>query len=269
MEIWTVLLLSFLPGAGNFAGGMFAEFRGTSARMLSFALHAASGIVIGIIAIELMPEALGKLAGWWIAAAVAGGGIAYVLVGAVVERLQARGGGEDRTSMWMIYIAVAVDLMSDGLMIGAGSAVSTNLAIVLAAGQVMADIPEGYASIAEFRENKVERRRRILLSASFILFSVGAAILSYLLLRGAGEGLKVAALAFVAGMLAVAAVEDMIEEAHEAREDTRGSVLAFVGGFALFVLISAGLETALGSGPQGQNGPEGGGEPSQSQNASK
>lgn len=247
-DFWTVLLLSFLPGLGNFAGGMFAEFRGVSPRMRNFALHAAAGIVIGIIAVELLPEALGSLAGWWIAAAVAGGGVAYVLIESAVERLQARSGGTDRTSMWMIYIAVAVDLTADGLMIGAGSAVSTNLAIVLAAGQVLADVPEGYASIAEFKESDVRRRRRVLLSASFILFSVGAAILSYLLLRGAGEGLKVGALAFVAGMLAVAAVEDMIEEAHEAREDTRGSVLCFVGGFALFVLISAGLETALGSG---------------------
>jgi ZIP family zinc transporter len=46
--------------------------------------------------------------------------------------------GDDRTSMWMIYVAVAVDLFSDGLMIGAGSAVATSLALVLALGQVLA-----------------------------------------------------------------------------------------------------------------------------------
>lgn len=247
-EFWTVLLLSFLPGAGNFAGGMFAEFRGVSPRMLSLALHAAAGIVIGVIAVELLPEALGELAGWWIAAAVAGGGIAYVLIEGGVDRLQARGGGEDRTSMWMIYVAVAVDLTSDGLMLGAGSAVSTELAIVLAAGQLLADAPEGYAAMANFRDKDVPKGRRIMLSASFILFSVGAAVTAYLVLRSAGDGSKVAALAFVAGMLSVAAVEDMLEEAHEARADTRGSVLAFVGGFALFILVSAGLETALGGG---------------------
>jgi len=33
----------------------------------------------------------------------------------------------------------------------------------------------------------------------------------------------------------------MIVEAHESAEDTRGSVLAFVGGFVLFTLVSAGL----------------------------
>jgi zinc transporter, ZIP family len=33
----------------------------------------------------------------------------------------------------------------------------------------------------------------------------------------------------------------VIFEAHESAEDTRGSVLAFVGGFVLFTLVSAGL----------------------------
>jgi ZIP family zinc transporter len=245
MEIWTVILLALLPGLGNFAGGMLAEFRGASARMLNFSLHAASGIVIGIVAVELIPAALEGLAGWWIALAVAAGGLTYVAVEAGVERLQGPGGSDDRTSMWMIYVAVAVDLSSDGLMLGSGTAVSLSLGIALAAGQVLADLPEGFATVANLRKNDVPRRRRLALSASFILYCLGAALLAYLLLRSAPESAKLAALAFVAGLLSVAAVEDMLDEAHDAREDTRGSLLAFIGGFALFVLLSAGLETVL------------------------
>ena len=97
--------------------------------------------------------------------------------------------------------------------------------------------------MANFRDKGVPRRRRLLLSASFILFCVGSALVAFFVLRGAGESVKMAALVFVAGLLTVAAVEDMLEEAHEAREDDRGSVLAFVGGFTLFTLVSAGLET--------------------------
>lgn len=253
MEIWTVLLLALLPGLGNFAGGMLAEFRGASSRVLNFSLHAASGIVIGIVAVELLPAALEGLAGWWIALAVAAGGVTYVLIEAGVERLLGRkGGSADRTSMWMIYVAVAVDLTADGLMLGSGTAVSLALGISLAAGQVLADVPEGFATVANLRENGVSRKRRTVLSASFILYCLGAALLAYLLLRGAPEGAKLAALAFAAGLLSVAAVEDMLEEAHEAREDTHGSALAFIGGFALFVLVSAGLETVLGNGSDGQ-----------------
>jgi hypothetical protein len=37
--------------------------------------------------------------------------------------------------MWMIYIAVSVDLLSDGILIGTGSVVSASMALVLALGQ--------------------------------------------------------------------------------------------------------------------------------------
>nr|CAD6438487.1 peptidoglycan-binding protein [Rhizobium sp. Q54] len=241
-----VLALSLLPGIGNFVGGMLAEFGKTSGGLLNLALHAASGIVIAIVSVELIPEARQALAGWWLAIAFGAGGIAYVLVKTGIEKAEAlSGNSQSGTRMWMIYVAVAVDLASDGLMLGSGAAVSFNLAIALAAGQVLADVPEGYASVANFRKNGIARRNRILLSASFILFSCGAAILSYLLVRDAGQGPKMALLAFVAGLLTVAAVEDMLEEAHDARRDNRSSVVAFVAGFVLFTLVSAGLETLL------------------------
>jgi ZIP family zinc transporter len=139
-------------------------------------------------------------------------------------------------------------------LIGSGAAVSATLGIVLAVGQVLADVPEGYAAVANFRDKEVPRQRRILLSASFILYCVGVALVSYFLLRGAGDAPKMAALSFVAGLLSVAAVEDMLEEAHDAKGDTRTSVLAFIGGFVLFTLVSAGLESALGQGSSGSGG---------------
>lgn len=245
-DIWIVLLLALLPGAGNFAGGMLAEFWKTSPQLLNWALHGASGIVIAIVAVELIPEAIRTLPGWWIAGAFAAGGAAYLLLQILIERLQRDAGGDtNRTSMWMIYIAVAVDLTSDGLMIGTGSAISAGFALVLAVGQLLADVPEGYATIANLRTKAVSRSRRILLSASFLAYVLGAAAMSYLVLRAAPDLLKSGALVFVAGLLTVAAVEDMLEEAHVAREDNRRSILAFVGGFALFTLVSTGLKGAL------------------------
>lgn len=244
--LWTVLLLSILPGAGNFAGGMLAEFTRPSARSLNRALHAAAGIVIAIVSVELMPRAVGHLGGGWIATAFTAGGVAYLLLETLTERLQGRGDeGAGRTRMWMIYIAVAADLTGDGLMIGAGAAVSSKLAFILAAGQVLADLPEGYATVANLRDKGVPRRKRVLLAGSFLGYVVVSALLAHFALRGAPERVKLGSLIFVAGLLTVAAVEDMLQEAHDAREDSRWSVLAFVGGFALFTLVSSGLETLL------------------------
>ncbi|GGL58563.1 ZIP family metal transporter [Wenxinia marina] len=243
-NFWLVIGLALLPGLGNLAGGMVAESVRTTPRLLNIALHAASGIVIGVVAIELMPKALDNLAGWWIAASFAAGGAAYIATEMVIERASPSGSGG--SSMWMIYVAVAVDLTGDGLMIGTGSAVATSLAIVLAAGQTLADFPEGYSVVANLRQKNVPRGRRIAASLSFPLYCLGMALIAWFLLRDAPDTAKYVALSFVAGLLTVAAVEDMLEEAHNATADTRSSTLAFVGGFALFALVSAGLETALG-----------------------
>ena len=84
-------------------------------------LHPLAGdvhLVVAIVAVELMPNALDDLAGWWVALAFSLGGLAYVVVETVVGRLQRKQDSGDRSRMWMIYAAVAVDLTSDGLMIG-------------------------------------------------------------------------------------------------------------------------------------------------------
>lgn len=245
-----VLLLALLPGAGNFAGGLVAEFWKPTPQLLNWALHAAAGIVIAVVAVELVPEALRSLAGWWLALAFTAGGIAYTLIERGLQWLQSGSGG-GRTRMWMIYVAVAVDLTSDGLLIGTGSAVSTTLALILAAGQVLADVPEGYAAVANFRDKKMPRGRRLIASGSFVAFPLLAAALAYALLRGVPESLQMAALMFVAGLLTIAAVEEMLQEAHAERADNQRSALAFIGGFALFALISAGLETVVGNRAQG------------------
>ena len=51
--------------------------------------------------------------------------------------------------------------------------------------------------------------------------------------------LIVSALALTAGMLVVAAIEDMVRGAHKTAEDTKASTAAFVGGFALFTLVAS------------------------------
>ena len=141
----------------------------------------------------------------------------------------------------MVYLAVATDLVGDGLFIGTGSAVSSQMALILALGQVLADIPEGFATIANFRDKGVGRAKRLLVSASFLLPVVIAAILAYVMLQGRSEIIKMAGLVFVAGLYMLAAMEDMMREAHESAEDSRWSALSLLAGFAIFLVISGWL----------------------------
>lgn len=232
-----VLALALLPVVGNLAGGVLAELAPTTDRWLNRALHAAAGVVIAVVAVEILPDALSVVPAPGIAAAFTAGGLLYLGVEAVVDRLAARG----TARMWMIYVAVATDLFGDGLMIGAGSAVAVGLGLTLAVGQVMADVPEGFASILTFKANEIRRRRRIALTVSFAVPALVGAAGSYLLLRQASDVAQQAALVGTAGLFTVAMFEDMIREAHETEEDSRVSTLSFIAGFAAFTLISSGL----------------------------
>jgi len=233
-----VVLLALLPTLGNFAGGVVAELVNVSPRMLSRALHVAAGVVSAVVAVELMPTALsGGAPIWAIALALLVGGGFYMLLELSIDRLV--GGDSEKADASMVYAAVGVDLFADGLMIGVGSVVSFSLALILAVGQLLADFPEGFAAIANLRSNGVSRLWRLTLSASFLLFCFLGATIGYWLLRGQDEALKLAALAFTAGILQIAAVEDLMKEAHEAAEDTRWSSMFFIGGFALFTGLTS------------------------------
>jgi ZIP family zinc transporter len=123
-QLLTVLLLALLPAGGNMAGAMLAELIPVSDQWLDRALHAAAGVVIAIVAIEILPEALATVSGWVLGTAFAVGGGLYLVAETAVERLA--GDGDARP--WMIYLAVATDLFGDGLLIGAGTAVAPGVA---------------------------------------------------------------------------------------------------------------------------------------------
>lgn len=246
-----VLLLALLPAAGNFVGGLLAEVLRVSPRALSLALHVAAGVLLAVVGIELVPQAMAVDRPWIPLAAFVLGGLGFMLlehaigwvrgrfagVGAAGAR-PGRGTAGASAGPWAIYAGVTVDLFSDGVMIGTGANIGLALGVLLALGQVPADLPEGFATIATFKREGVPRRRRLLLAASFALPILLGATLGFFAVRGRPAIVQVSLLAFTAGILVAVAVEEMIPEAH-AEEEPRFAPLALVCGFALFALLAA------------------------------
>ena len=238
------LLLALMPAAGNFAGGLIAEVMRVSQRTLSFALHAAAGILFAVVGLELLPEALEGASAWLMLLAFVAGGGAAILLDTLLEYVQHRSAGsatQKSARSLGVYSGVAVDLFSDGILIGTGSLVDPRLGLLLALGQVPADVPEGFATIANFKAQGVPRFRRILLSASFSLPILIGTTVGYWAVRGQPDAVKLGLLAFTAGILLTVAVEEIVVQAHE-EEDSRWASLFLVGGFALFALIGTYLE---------------------------
>jgi len=241
-EFLTVLGFAALPALGNFAGGVLAEFIVASDRALSLALHAATGVVVAVISLELIPESLRVDAPLMTVFSFVAGGLFFIAVDQVTQLVKTRfGSGEDvDVGAWMIFLGVAVDLFTDGVMIGTGSTIATGLGLLLALGQVPADVPEGLATIIAFKRQGIPRRRRFQIAAAFAIPVFLGATIGYWLMRGQSELVKMALLTFTAGILTTLVVEEIIPEAHQDGE-ARFATLLFLGGFALFGLLSAFL----------------------------
>ena len=68
-ELLPLLVLALFPAAGNVAGGILAEYLGSIGAHPELALHVAVGLMLAIVATELLPEASTVLPGWTVGAA--------------------------------------------------------------------------------------------------------------------------------------------------------------------------------------------------------
>jgi ZIP family zinc transporter len=234
-----VLALAALPAAGNFAGGLLAEAFDVSRRALSLALHLAAGIVIGVVGLELLPRALDASAPWVPLLAFVAGGALFLGLERAIGYAKGRvgDGDDDDVGPLAIFSGVAIDLFSDGVLIGTGTVVNPALGLLLAVGQVPADVPEGFAAVATLRASGVPRRRRLLLAAGFALPVLAGATLGYFALKDAPDLVTLSVLALTGGALVTVVVEEMVPEAHEG-ETSRWGAVALTAGVALFGAIS-------------------------------
>lgn len=236
-----VLALAALPAAGNFIGGLAAEMVEVSERTLSLSLHLAAGIVMAVVGLELMPEALAASTPWVPVLAFVGGGAFFMGIERTIGSIQRRLGTSKKNSGPLaIFTGVSLDLFSDGVMIGTATVLNPSLGLLLALGQVPADLPEGFAAIATLRRAEIARRTRILMSLGFAAPILIGATLGYFALRQAPELLTLSVLALTGGALTSVVVEEMLTEAHEGETSIWGPIL-LTGGFAGFALISVYL----------------------------
>ena len=234
-----VMTYACLPAAGSLIGAILAELARPPRWVIGAALHGAAGIAIALIAIDLMPRVLAELSvpamlPAFLAGALASLGLAYSI------RAFYRG-GQHAVGAFMVYGAIGADLFADGLVTGAGSAAALSLGLLLAASQLFANIPGGYAANANLQAYVSCRRTRLLTATLLtvpIFVSAGG---GYFLVRGAAEPIQSAALAFIIGLLMLTTIEDMVAEGDAPRPPRWSSTLAFAAGFIGLALSSAYL----------------------------
>lgn len=236
LSLFDVLLLALLPTLGTVLGVLLAEWRRPPEWLTGGALHMAAGLATAVAAMELLPRAQDRTDTWVLALAVLLGAGVSVMFYRLSNRIQGKKGG---TLIWGAYTAIAIDLFSDGLMTGGGGAVEGNLGALLAASQIVGNLPGGFAITAGFRHAGFSRKTRLKAALSYPLAPLVGAAAGFLALNGASAGLTGFVLAIFAGLLITATIEDLVPEADQPGAPRKISSPSFAAGFVLLLLMSA------------------------------
>jgi ZIP family zinc transporter len=238
-DLSRALLFGLLPFIGNLIGAILAESLKAPRWVTGAALHAAAGIAIALVSVDLFPRVLDQLAMWKIVTAFLVGAIASVAMAGLVSTLQYNRLLSGQRSAWLVFSAVAIDLTSDGLITGAGTAIGTMLGFLLAASQSVANIPGGFAAAATLRETGVPRPIRLLVTGLMATPVLLSALAGAWLLSDAPRDAKNLTLCVIAGVLLLATVEDVLPQGDKPAPRRWISTSAFALGFAGFALLAS------------------------------
>lgn len=203
-------------------------------------MHAAAGIGMAVAAIELIPRAHERIETWLLALALVVGSLAAAGLARVTRAVSNRIGRKSgRATTWGAFAAIGIDLLSDGLMTGAGGAVAASLGVLLAVSQVFGNLPGGFAIAANFQSAGVPRARRWTALALYPLMPLIGAFAGFLVLQDAGALLRGVVLGLFAGLLLTATIEDIIPEADRPDAPRHISSPAFALGFVALLLMAS------------------------------
>ena len=235
IELASVLALALLPPAGSLVGSFLAENLRTPKWIVGAGLHAAAGVAIAVVSIELMPRILPSTPKWIIGAAFFIGAAIALALALLARRVR----GPSRGRAWMVCVAVVADLSSDGLMTGVGAAVASGLGFLIAVSQSVANIPGGFAATASLQQHGVSGKQRMTVAALLVIPAVLSCGLGYWLLRDANPTAQNAALMVIVGLLVVTTIEDVVPEGDASLRLPRWiSTTALAFGFISIALLS-------------------------------
>ena len=229
--------LASLPALGIVVGALAAERLKLSRTALGMALHFAEGAMLAVVGVELMPRALGVEPPWVVVAAFLLGGGTFLLLEKAIEaahRRRSRRGGD--AGPWTIYAGAALDYVADGISIGTGVTIASELGLVLALGQVVANAPLAFVVIAALRPQTSPLGRGVL-TLVFVVALLASALLSYTLFRHLPDEVRLALLAFSSGLLVLVIVEEITPRA-DRQGGARHGALSVLAGFSLFALVA-------------------------------
>lgn len=223
-------LLMLVPALVALAGGVMAMYWHPGHQTRSLIQHFASGVVLAVLAVELLPEIEHEHApGPVLIGAFALGSLFMYAMKLATARLEAGHGPTKSGLAWGLLVATFIDIAVDGFIIGAGFAAGGKTGTILALGLSVELLFLGLALTSD----AIRGWRIVMLSAALGITVLVCALLGSFLLSGASTTVIAAALAFSAAALLYLVTEELLIEAHEVEEKPIATLVLF-SGFLVF-----------------------------------
>ena len=223
-----------LPAIGVVLGGLLGARKRFPPLWQSAIQHFAAGVVFAAVATEIMPDVLhgGSPSAALIGFAV---GVALMFVlRAFAERLEA---GEATTAYPLgLLMAVGIDCIVDGVVIGAGFATGARQGLLIAVSLALEMFFLGLATSATIKGGGGRPLGIFGVCAGLGAILVLSAAAGLGLLSGQSSALLTGFLAFSAASLLYLVTEELLVRAHDIGETARVTALFFIGFLAVFAV---------------------------------
>ncbi len=241
-------------------GGLIALWRTPTTLFMSIALGAASGVLLGTICFQMLPEAL-RLGSLPIA--VGGFGVGFLAIYAfdlVVHRGQLAGKAAEQhpqvqrfhrrrkprgDEITVLAGGTSVEELIEGLSIGIGTAIKPGLGLLIGLAIVVDNLSEALGIGELIRNGRADRRRtpvrRILGWTGLIGAALfGSALAGWFFLRGLSEPTLGFLIGAGGGGMFYLTITDLVPQAEE-HQYQQSAALAVAVGFLLVFVLSAFL----------------------------
>lgn len=215
-------------------GAAVSLFRPPPAHFRGILQHFAAGVVFSVCAVELLPEIIKRHAPGYVILGFVLGVAAMLLI----RSLTGSATGEESKAKVStpLIVAIGVDVLLDGFLIGIGQATGEKQGLLLTAALTTELLSLGLAVALELKENGFTKEKSlktvVLLS---LLLPLGATV-GLLVLSHAADFVMETVLSFGLAALLFLVTEELLIEAHKEPE-TLAATASFFVGFLIFLIL--------------------------------
>lgn len=184
-----ILIYALIPVFSILLGGLVGLFAKPSGAFRSSVLHFAGGVVFSVVAVELLPDIIKNHKPIEVGIGFSLGVGAMLLIKYFAEKLERKNdGNKSKNNLPMgLLLALGIDLLIDGLLLGVGFAAGNTEGILLSVALALETFSLGLAVVLACMDAKLSKQKNtLILLVLGGTFFVGA-ILGITLLSGLSQ----------------------------------------------------------------------------------